>query len=36
MFKRARLRVVGSLVEPTTRSPVSRVVTLPTAPRRDR
>jgi hypothetical protein len=28
---------VGSLVEPTTRSPVSRVVTLPTAPdRRDR
>ena len=37
MFKRARLRVVGSLVEPTTRAPVSRVVTLPTAPeRRDR
>ena len=38
MFKRrARLRVVGSLVEPTTRAPVPRVVTLPTAPeRRDR
>ena len=34
MFKRARLRVVGSLVEPTTRAPVSRVVTLPTAPER--
>jgi hypothetical protein len=38
MFKRrARLRVVGSLVEPTTRAPVPRVVALPTAPeRRDR
>jgi hypothetical protein len=38
MFKRRpRLRVVGSLVEPTTRSPVPRVVALPTAPeRRDR
>ena len=33
MFKRARLRVVGSLVEPTTRAPVRRVVALPIVPK---